>query len=225
MLNSGISVLFEGVNLERLLLGLLVTLRVALIAVVISIVMGILIGIIRTSKNKFVQIPFKLYLELFRIIPILVWLFVIYYVIPANFDLNLSAEVVALIVFSLWGTAEMSDIVRGAIISLPKHQTESSKALGLSVAQMYRYVLIPQATKRCIPPMINLITRMIKTTALLTMIGVVEVIKVGQQIIEVNNLEHPTISFWIYGFVFFLYFVICFPLSRFSRKLERKWAT
>ncbi|MEL4023570.1 amino acid ABC transporter permease [Lysinibacillus endophyticus] len=225
MLNSGISVLFEGVNLERLLLGLLVTLRVALIAVVISIVMGILIGIIRTSKNKLVQIPFKLYLELFRIIPILVWLFVIYYVIPANFDLNLSAEVVALIVFSLWGTAEMSDIVRGAIISLPKHQTESSKALGLSVAQMYRYVLIPQATKRCIPPMINLITRMIKTTALLTMIGVVEVIKVGQQIIEVNNLEHPTISFWIYGFVFFLYFVICFPLSRFSRKLERKWAT
>ena len=225
MLNSGISVLFEGVNLERLLLGLLVTLRVALIAVVISIVMGILIGIIRTSKNKFVQIPFKLYLELFRIIPILVWLFVIYYVIPANFDLNLSAEVVALIVFSLWGTAEMSDIVRGAIISLPKHQTESSKALGLSVSQMYRYVLIPQATKRCIPPMINLITRMIKTTALLTMIGVVEVIKVGQQIIEVNNLEHPTISFWIYGFVFFLYFVICFPLSRFSRKLERKWAT
>lgn len=225
MLNSGISVLFEGVNLERLLLGLLVTLRVALIAVVISIVMGILIGIIRTSKSKLVQIPFKLYLELFRIIPILVWLFVIYYVIPANFDLNLSAEVVALIVFSLWGTAEMSDIVRGAIISLPKHQTESSKALGLSVSQMYRYVLIPQATKRCIPPMINLITRMIKTTALLTMIGVVEVIKVGQQIIEVNNLEHPTISFWIYGFVFFLYFVICFPLSRFSRKLERKWAT
>ncbi|RKQ14979.1 amino acid ABC transporter permease [Ureibacillus endophyticus] len=225
MLNSGISVLFEGVNLERLLLGLLVTLRVALIAVVISIVMGILIGIIRTSKSKLVQILFKLYLELFRIIPILVWLFVIYYVIPANFDLNLSAEVVALIVFSLWGAAEMSDIVRGAIISLPKHQTESSKALGLSVSQMYRYVLIPQATKRCIPPMINLITRMIKTTALLTMIGVVEVIKVGQQIIEVNNLEHPTISFWIYGFVFFLYFVICFPLSRFSRKLERKWAT
>ncbi|SOC25693.1 amino acid ABC transporter membrane protein 2 (PAAT family) [Ureibacillus xyleni] len=225
MLNSGISVLFEGVNMQRLLLGLLVTLRVALIAVVISIVMGILIGIIRTSKNKLVQIPFRLYLELFRIIPILVWLFVIYYVIPANFDLNLSAEVVALIVFSLWGTAEMSDIVRGSIISLPKHQAESSKALGLSVAQMYRYVLIPQATKRSIPPMINLITRMIKTTALLTMIGVVEVIKVGQQIIEVNNLDHPTISFWIYGFVFLLYFVICFPLSRFSRRLERKWAT
>ncbi|KGR78104.1 amino acid ABC transporter permease [Ureibacillus sinduriensis] len=225
MLNSGISILFEGINLQRLLLGLLVTLRVASIAVVISIVVGIIIGVIRTSKNKLVQLPFRIYLELFRIIPILVWLFVIYYIVPANFDINLSSEVVALIVFSLWGTAEMSDIVRGAIISLPKHQVESSKALGLSPVQMYRYVLIPQATKRSIPPMINLITRMIKTTALLTMIGVIEVIKVGQQIIEVNNLEYPSASFWIYGIIFLMYFCICFPLSRFSRKLERKWAT
>ncbi len=224
MLNSGISVLFEGINMQRLLLGLLVTLRVALVAVVISIILGIIIGIIRTSKNKLVQIPFRIYLELFRIIPILVWLFVIYYIIPANFDINLSSEIVALIVFSLWGTAEMSDIVRGAIISLPKHQMESSKALGLSPVQIYRYVLIPQATKRSIPPMINLITRMIKTTALLTMIGVIEVIKVGQQIIEVNNMHYPTASFWIYGIIFFMYFCICFPLSRFSRRLEQKWA-
>jgi len=224
MLNSGINVLFEGLNMQRLFEGLLVTLRVALIAVVITIVMGFIIGIIRTSKNKLIQVIFKIYLELFRIIPILVWLFVIYYIIPANFNFNLSSEAVALIVFSLWGVAEMSDIVRGAIISLPRHQVESSKALGLSAFQMYRYVLIPQAIKRTIPPMINLTTRMIKTTALLTMIGVVEVIKVGQQIIEVNNITYPMVAFWVYGFIFFLYFCICFPLSYFSRKLEQKWA-
>jgi len=224
MLNSGISVLLEGNNLERLLNGLFVTLYVAFIAAIISIVLGFIIGIIRTSKNKLIQIPFRIYLELFRIIPILVWLFVIYYILPANFGLNLSSEVVALLVFSLWGIAEMSDIVRGAIISLPKHQMESSKALGLSTIQMYGYVLIPQALKRSIPPTINLITRMVKTTALLTMIGVIEVIKVGQQIIEVNNRSYPIVSFWIYGFIFFLYFCICFPLSRFSRKLEKKWA-
>lgn len=224
MLNSGINVLFEGLNMQRLFEGLLITLRVALIAVVITIVMGFIIGIIRTSKNKLIQVIFKIYLELFRIIPILVWLFVIYYIIPANFNFNLSSEAVALIVFSLWGVAEMSDIVRGAIISLPRHQVESSKAIGLSAFQMYRYVLIPQAIKRTIPPMINLTTRMIKTTALLTMIGVVEVIKVGQQIIEVNNINYPMVAFWVYGFIFFLYFCICFPLSYFSRKLEQKWA-
>lgn len=225
MLNSGINVLFEGINFLRLLEGLFHTLRIAFIAVIISLVMGTIIGIIRTSNNKFVQFPFKIYLELFRIIPILVWLFVIYYIVPVNFDVELSAETVALIVFSLWGAAEMSDIVRGAIISLPKHQVESGIALGLGKIQMYRYVLVPQAAKRSIPPVINLITRMIKTTALLTMIGVVEVIKVGQQIIQVNNAEYPTVSFWIYGLIFFLYFCICFPLSRVSRKLEQKWAT
>jgi len=224
MLNSAINVLFEGRNMYRLIEGLLVTLKIGFIAVVITIVAGFVIGIIRTSKNKMVQLPFRIYLELFRIIPILVWLFVIYYIVPANFELSLSSETVALIVFSLWGTAEMSDIVRGAVISLPKHQLESSKALGLSIVQMYQYVLIPQAIKRVIPPMINLITRMVKTTALLTMIGVVEVIKVGQQIIEVNNSHYPTIAFWVYGLLFFLYFCICFPLSQLSRKLEQKWA-
>lgn len=224
MLNSGISVLFEGINMQRILEGLLITLRVALVAVVITIVIGFIIGIIRSSNNKLIQVPFRIYLELFRIIPILVWLFVIYYIIPANFNFNLSSDAVAVIVFSLWGIAEMSDIVRGAMISLPKHQIESSKALGLSAVQIYLHVLIPQAIKRTIPPMINLITRMIKTTALLTMIGVVEVIKVGQQIIELNNMHYPMIAFWVYGFIFFLYFCICFPLSRFSRRLEQKWA-
>ncbi|MEK4496781.1 amino acid ABC transporter permease [Ureibacillus sp. FSL W8-0352] len=225
MLNSGISVLFEGINFFRLLEGLFHTLRIAMIAIIISIVLGTIIGIIRTTKNKFLQFLFKIYLELFRIIPILVWLFVIYYIVPVNFNVELSAEVVALIVFSLWGTAELSDIVRGAIVSLPKHQVESSLALGLSKVQMYRYVLVPQAAKRSIPPTINLITRIIKTTALLTMIGVVEVIKVGQQIIQFYNADYPTVSFWIYGIIFFLYFCICFPLSRISRKLEQKWAT
>jgi polar amino acid transport system permease protein len=225
MLNSGISVLFEGINFLRLLEGLFHTLKIAVIAIIISIVLGTIIGIIRTTKNKFLQFLFKIYLELFRIIPILVWLFVIYYIVPVNFNVELSAEVVALIVFSLWGTAELSDIVRGTIVSLPKHQVESSLALGLSKVQMYRYVLVPQAAKRSIPPTINLITRIIKTTALLTMIGVVEVIKVGQQIIQFYNAEYPTVSFWIYGIIFFLYFCICFPLSRISRKLEQKWAT
>jgi polar amino acid transport system permease protein len=225
MQNLGISVLFEGKNFIRLLEGLLVTLEIAILAIITALILGVLFGIIRTTSNKLIKIIFKLYLELFRIIPILVWLFAIYYLFPTNLNIELSAETVAYIVFALWGAAEMSDIVRGAIISLPKHQMESSKALGLTFVQTYRYILLPQATKRAIPPVINLITRMIKTTALLTMIGVVEVIKIGQQIIQVNNSEHSDISFWIYGIIFCMYFCICFPLSHVSRKLETKWAS
>lgn len=225
MQNLGISVLFEGRNFIRLIEGLLVTLEIAVFAIIAALILGIIFGIIRTTSNKIIQFIFKIYLELFRIIPILVWLFAIYYLFPTNFHIELSSETVAFIVFTLWGAAEMSDIVRGAIISLPKHQTESSKAIGLTFVQIYRYILLPQATKRAIPPMINLITRMIKTTALLTMIGVVEVVKIGQQIIQVNNSEHSDISFWIYGIIFMMYFCICFPLSKVSRKLEAKWAS
>lgn len=224
MLNSGIDVLFQGINLQRLLLGLWVTARIALISIILSFFFGILFGVLRTTGPKAVKFVLRLYLELFRIIPILVWLFVFYFVLPADFEINLSAEVVSILVFSLWGAAEMSDIVRGAVISLPVHQVESGKALGLSVWQLYRHVLIPQAIKRTLPPAINLATRLIKTTALLVMIGVIEVIKIGQQIIEQSSTEYPTAAFWVYAFIFVLYFIICYPLSTVSRRLERKWA-
>ncbi|MGE7624239.1 amino acid ABC transporter permease [Viridibacillus sp. NPDC096237] len=225
MLNLGINVLFEGINIQRLLMGLLVTARVAVFSIIIGCTLGTIIGVIRTSKSKIIKMVFRIYLELFRIIPILVWLFVFYFVLPADFNINLDAEIVSIIVFSLWGAAEMSDIVRGALISLPKHQVESGKAIGLNTIQLYWYILIPQSLKRTLPSAINLATRMIKTTVLLVMIGVIEVVKVGQQIIEHANLKNPTASFWVYGFIFFLYFIMCYPLSKLSQRLERKWAS
>lgn len=92
----------------------------------------------------------------------MVWLFVFYFGVTTALNINLSGEVVSVIVFSLWGAAEMGDIVRGSLQSLPKHQIESGKALGLNYYQIYRYVLMPQAIRRMIPGTINLATRMIK---------------------------------------------------------------
>ena len=88
-----------------------------------------------------------------------------------------------MIVFTFWGTAEMGDLIRGALTSIPLHQTESAVALGLTKGQVYLYVLIPQTLRRLLPQAINLSTRIIKTTALVKMINVTEVLKVGQQII------------------------------------------
>lgn len=115
--------------------------------------------------------------------------------------------------FVLWGTAEMSDLVRGALIAIPKHQYESSEALGMSRAQTYWYIIIPQTVRRLIPLSINLITRMIKTTSLVLMIGVVEVLKVAQQIIEANRTASPNAAFGIYLTVFILYFLACWPVT------------
>jgi polar amino acid transport system permease protein len=202
---------------------LLVTAQIAFTSIVLGAILGILLGLLQTVQSKLVRLLCRLYLELFRIIPILVWLFIVYFGVTNLLDIHLAGEVVAILIFSLWGAAELGDIVRGALESLPRHQLESGKALGLSFWQLYRYVLIPQAVRRMLPGAINLSTRMVKTTSLVVMIGVIDVVKVGQQIIERSILKEPTASFWIYGFIFILYFIICYPLSKLSKRLEAKW--
>ncbi|MBC8587787.1 amino acid ABC transporter permease [Paratissierella segnis] len=224
MQNLGIKVLFQGMNLQRLIQGLGVTGRIAFTSIIIGSIFGMLLGIVWTSKSKIIKFLCRLYLEVFRIIPILVWLFIMYFGVTTALNVDLSGETVAIIVFTLWGIAEMADIVRGSLESLPRHQIESGKAIGLSNLGLYRYILIPQAARRMLPGAINLATRMIKTTSLVVLIGVVDVIKVGQQIIELSRIEVPTASFWVYGFVFILYFIICYPLSKLSKKLEAKWS-
>ena len=93
----------------------------------------------------------------------------------------------------------------------------------MSKVQTYWYIIIPQTLRRLIPLSINLITRMIKTTSLILMIGVVEVLKVSQQIIEANRMTSPNAVFGIYGTIMLLYFVICWPISMLANHLEKKW--
>ena len=223
MPDLGIEVLFKGKNMLRLLGGLWTALRISLIAVVISIPLGILLGVLMTKKNRMLHANLRVYLEFIRIMPQMVLLFLVYFGTTRSFGWDLSGEVASIIVFVLWGTAEMSDLVRGALISIPKHQYESSEALGLSRMQTYLYVIIPQTIRRLIPLSINLITRMIKTTTLVLMIGVVEVLKVAQQIIEANRMNSPNAAFGIYLTIFLLYFLACWPISLLARHLEKKW--
>lgn len=200
--------------------GLWVTLRIALFSIIFSVLFGIILGIIMSSKNIIIWGITRIYLELFRIIPVIVWLFIVFFWIPMGIGLNITGESAAILVFSMWGSAEMGDLVRGAIESLPKIQTDSAKSIGLNKLQIYYYVLIPQALKRVIPSAINLTTRIIKTTSLVVLIGVVDVVKKGQQIIERTKS-----AFFIYAVLFFIYFIICYPLSYYSRKLEKSRET
>lgn len=193
--NLGIDVLFKGTNFIRLLGGLWTALWISLVSVAISIPLGIGMGVLMTKKNRILKAVLRVYLEFIRIMPQLVLLFIMFFGTTRAFGWDLSGEAASIIVFVLWGTAEMGDLVRGALISIPKHQYESSEALGLTNAQTYLYVIIPQTIRRLIPLSINLITRMIKTTSLILMIGVVEVLKVAQQIIEANRMTSPNGAF------------------------------
>lgn len=223
MQDLGINVLFQGRNFIRLLEGLSVTINISLISVIISILLGIILGMIMTIKHPIITAVTKVYLEFVRIMPQLVLLFLVYFGATRAFNINLSGELSAIIVFSVWGTAEMGDLVRGALVSIPKHQYESGMAIGLTKFQIYRYIIIPQTVRRLLPLALNLVTRMIKTTSLIVLIGVVEVVKVGQQIIEATRISEPYAALWVYGAIFFMYFIICYPLSLLSTKLEKKW--
>ena len=216
-------VLFKGTNMLRLLQGLWVAMKISIVSILISMPLGILVGALMTVKNRFVKAIFRVYLEFIRIMPQLVLLFIVYFGSTRALGWNLSGEVASVIVFVLWGTAEMGDLVRGALISIPKHQYESSEALGFSKIQTYLYIIIPQTVRRLIPLSINLITRMIKTTSLVLMIGVVEMLKVAQQIIEANRMSSPNAAFGVFLVVFVLYFFACWPFSVLARVLEKKW--
>jgi polar amino acid transport system permease protein len=224
MQSLGIEVLFKGTNFLRLLGGLWVAIRISLIAVVISIALGLVVGVLMTSNSRVLKAVFRVYLETVRIMPQMVLLFIVYFGTTRVFGWNLSAEASAIFVFSFWGVAEMGDLVRGALISIPKIQYESAEALGMTGAQTYRYVILPQTIRRLIPLSINLITRMIKTTSLVMMIGIVEVLKVAQQIIEANRRTSPNAAFGLFAVVFLLYFAICWPISRLANYLEKRWS-
>ena len=185
----GIDVLFKGINMQRLLGGLWISLRISLIAVAFSIVLGLVVGVLMAGDNPVIKAVTRVYLEIVRVMPQMVLLFIVFFGTTRVFGWNIEAEIASIIVFTFWGTA-----------------------------------IIPQTLRRLIPLSINLVTRMIKTTSLAMMIGVVEVLKVGQQIIEANRKSSPNAAFGVYACVFVLYFAACWPISMFSKYLERKWS-
>ncbi len=206
-------------NTPLLLDGLRATLGIALASTLFSILGGAILGLVRASwNNAAVQAAARAYLELFRVIPILVWLFVFFFAVPSAFNLDLPGAFVAVLVFSLWGASEMSDIVRGALKTIPRAQYDAGRAIGLAGAQLHLRVILPQAVRRMLPGAINLVTRIIKTTSLVVLVGVVDVVKRGQQIIE--RTKEP---FVLYAFLLLLFFALCHPLSRLSRRMERKF--
>lgn len=222
MQNLGIRILFEGNNFLRLLGGLLVSLKIAVLSMALSVGLGILLGMVMTSKKRPIRIFTRLYLETVRIMPQLVLLFLVYFGAAKHLNVNFSGQMAAVIVFTFWGTAEMGDLVRSALESIPVHQYQSGLGLGLTELAVYRYIVIPQTIRRLLPSVMNLLTRMIKTTSLVVLIGVIEVVKVGKQVIDASRYTVPDAALWVYGVIFILYFAICYPFSRAAALLDKK---
>jgi polar amino acid transport system permease protein len=219
---SGINVLFEGDNFSRLMGGLWVSVRIAALALVVGVPVGVVLGALRTTPSRLIEVVLRLYLEFFRIVPTLVLLFLAYYILPRELGFRIDGQTVAVVAFALWIAAEMSDIVRGALISVPVAQLEGARALGLGRLDQLRYVQLPQSLNLILPATINLATRVIKTTSLLLLISVIDLVSVGQQIMETNRQRYPDGAFWVYSFIFVLYFLACYPLAAAANRLESR---
>lgn len=220
--SAAFGVLFKGRNFVRLVGGLLVTIRIAAVSVALSLFFGTLFGMLMTTKNRLVRVVCKVYLEFMRIMPQLVLLFMAYYGLTRVSGISLSGEAASVLVFTLWGTAEMGDLVRGVLQSVPAHQYDSGKAVGLTDRQVFCFVILPQTLRRLVPLSMNLVTRMIKTTSLVVFVGVIEVVKIGQQIIEANRLKVPSSSIAVYAVIFMMYFAVCWIVSLAAGMIEKR---
>lgn len=222
MQNLGIDYIIKA--FPRLVEGFAITLKISVISLVLSICFGVIVGVLMTSKNKIIYGILKILLEAFRLIHPVIWLFVFFFGVSYVFGIETDNFIVSIAVFSLWGIFEIGDLVRSYLKSLPKSQFEASDALGLTRVQKYMYVLLPQIIIRVTPSVVNLATRLIKTTSLVFLIGVPEVLKVSQTIIQVVYYNNPNsyISFTMYLFLLVVYFILCYPLSRVAKYLERK---
>lgn len=222
MQNSGIDYIIKA--FPRIIDGFTVTIKISIVALILSVFLGFIIGVIMTSRNKIINGILKILLEAFRLIHPIIWLFVFFFGVSYIFNIQTDNIIISIVVFTLWGTFEIGDLVRSYIKSLPKSQFESSYALGLTKFQMHVYVILPQIIIRITPSIVNLATRLIKTTTLVFLIGVPEVLKVSQSIIQVvyNNNPNSYVSLTMYFFLLIIYFIICYPLSLFSKYLEKK---
>ncbi len=154
--------------------GLVNTLGIAAWSLLLSLLLGLGYAMMSLSKVRVLHWLLRLWLEAMRSIPLLVWLFLWFFALPLWTGVDLGGFWSAVLVFSLWGATEVGEVLRGSLLSLPKAQWEAGASLGLSLRQQYRYVILPQLVRRTLPPLMNVATRLIKTTSLTFLIGVVE---------------------------------------------------
>lgn len=209
-------------NLPFILQGIGMTLSLALATLFFSTIIAFVLGTLATLRFRWLRIAVKIYVELFRDIPLVVNIFFVFFVAPL-FGLELSPFAAVTVGLSLWGSANGTEIVRAGFGSVPKHQWQSAAALGLKGWEVYLFVTGPQALRSILPPFVGLLTLLVQATSLGALVGVTEFFKVGQIIVErTTMMEGWNPAFTVYGAVLLIYFVICSILTWFGRWLERR---
>ncbi|WP_117234993.1 amino acid ABC transporter permease [Vibrio maerlii] len=201
---------------RNLLLAARWTVLLSLLAFVFGGALGAVLTLLHSTKSPLFQGLIKVYVEIFQGTPLLMQLFLTFFGI-ALLGIEISPWTAAILSLTLFSSAFFHDIWRGCIEALPKGQWEASKSLGMTYFDTMKHVIAPQAFKISIAPTVGFSVQIVKGTALASIIGFVELTKAGTML---NNATFQ--PFKVFAFVALLYFLICFPLSVFARRLENK---
>jgi polar amino acid transport system permease protein len=208
--------------------GLPTTLRIAAVSVVASALIGIFLGTLLTIRFLPLRALIRLYVEVWRGLPIIVTIFIVFFVFPAlAAQLEFDPIVAATIALSLWGSAQVAEATRGAVESIPHEQHEAASALGFGWVGRHAFVILPQAFRRLIPPLVTLLVGIIQNTTLATVIGAPELLDTGKRQVERMTTPAPIglgeiHAIEVYGAVAVIFFLISFPLTRLAAYLERR---
>ncbi|HYZ64481.1 MAG TPA: amino acid ABC transporter permease [Acetobacteraceae bacterium] len=205
------------VSIPSLLLGLAVTLEVSALVVGIGLVLGLLMGAALSFGPRLIAWPVRAVVDVIRGLPILVLIFFVYYVLPAvGLDLgNFAAAVAALTLFS---ACQVAEIARGALGSVHHGQFEAGRAIGLRFSQVLLWVVGPQAVRRFLPPWLNSVTDAVKGSALVSLVGIVDLMQSIQQVI---GRTYEPMPLYLMGAA--IYIAINYALSQSSRALEARF--
>lgn len=206
-------------SLPLLLKGACVTVEIACISVGLGMIFGLLIGIAEISRNPLIRYPSKAYVDFLRGTPLLVQIFMIYFALPVVIGMRIDPFVAAIAACSINSSAYVAEIFRAGVQSIDRGQMEAARSLGLTWKQAMKFVVIPQAFKRVIPPLGNEFIAMLKDSSLVSVIGFEELTRQGQLIIAST---YGAIEIWTC--VALLYLAMTIPITRLVAVLERKFA-
>jgi polar amino acid transport system permease protein len=202
-----------------ILVGALVTIGFTLLTAVMGLLVGVVVALGRMTGRKWISTPLVALVEVFRCTPVLVQLIWCYYALPVLIGVEMSPSTAAAITLSLYGGSFYAEIIRGGIASIEAGQWDAGRALGLTRLKLMRLVIMPQAIKRMIPPLVNQTILQLKNTSLVSVLAVPDLLYQGQLITSATYRPLET-----YSVVAVMYFLLLFPLTRLAQGLERRMA-
>jgi polar amino acid transport system permease protein len=197
--------------------GFLVTLALAVVSIVGATVLGVLVAAVRTSRLPVLPTLARAYVEVFRGSPIPITLLFVYFGAALYLGYSVNLFVAAAVGLSVYHGAYVAEIIRSGIEAIPAGQREAAQILGLRSSQTFRWVVLPQTLRIALPPSVGQYISLIKDTSIASIIGLAELMKVGQSIVDRTS---DPLS--VYVLVAVLYFIVCFPLSMWVTRIQRK---